>query len=100
MNFISEIFEFGALQIQPTTARGSEGASVGSWQPFSIACCRHKEHRFTQNKFSAPTLLPFARISFRRGETTLSSLWVLQVASPRAGEQGSPALGQWPGGPG
>ena len=53
MNFISEIFEFGALQIQPTTARGSEGASVGSWQPFSIACCRHKEHRFTQNKFSA-----------------------------------------------
>ena len=29
MNFISEIFEFGALQIQATT-RGSEGTSIGS----------------------------------------------------------------------
>ena len=28
MNFISEIFELGALQIQPA-ARGSEGASIG-----------------------------------------------------------------------
>ena len=41
---------------------------------------------------------PFHMISFRRGEKTLSSLWVLQVALPRAGEQGSPAMGQRPGG--
>ena len=51
MNFISEIFEFGALQVQPA-ARGSEGASIGfgTWQPFSIASCWQKEHRFTQGK--------------------------------------------------
>ena len=55
MNFISEIFEFGALQIQPA-ARWSEGASIGfgtCWQPFLIAsCCWQKEHRFTQGKNS------------------------------------------------
>jgi len=33
MNFISEIFEFGAFQIQPT-ARGTEGASIGSGSHF------------------------------------------------------------------
>ena len=51
MNFISEIFEFGALQVHPA-ARGSEGASIGfgTWQPFSIASCWQKEHRFTQGK--------------------------------------------------
>ena len=35
MNFISEIFEFGALQIQPA-ARGSEGASIGFGSHFQL----------------------------------------------------------------
>ena len=40
-----------------------------------------------------PSSLPQLRkeFSFRRGETTLCSLWILQVASARAGKQGSPA---------
>ena len=35
MNFIPEIFEFGALKIQPT-ARGSEGASIGFGSHFQL----------------------------------------------------------------
>ena len=35
MNFISEIFKFGALQIQ-VTARGSEGASIGFGSHFQL----------------------------------------------------------------
>ena len=35
MNFISEIFEFGALQIQPA-ARGTEGASIGFGSHFQL----------------------------------------------------------------
>jgi len=35
MNFISEIFKFGALQIQ-VTARGSEGASIGFGSNFQL----------------------------------------------------------------
>ena len=35
MKIISEIFEFGALQIQPG-ARGSEGASIGFGSLFQL----------------------------------------------------------------
>jgi len=43
-----------------------------------------KERRDKLRFFHVPTLLPFYRISFRRGEKTLSSVWVLKVALPRA----------------
>ena len=39
-------------------------------------------------KVLAPTLLPLAWISFKRGKSTLFSQWALQIALPKAGEQG------------
>ena len=49
MNFISEIFEFGALQVQPA-ARGSAGTSIGFGSHFQLLVAGKKEHRFTQGK--------------------------------------------------
>ena len=81
MNFFSEdIFEFGALQVQPA-ARGSEGASIGFGSHFQLLVAGEKSTDLLRANFQPPPLLPFAWISFRKGETTLSSLWVLHVAS-------------------
>ena len=50
MNFISEIFEFGALQIQPT-ARGSEGASFGFGSHFQLLVAGKKSTDLLKENF-------------------------------------------------
>ena len=53
MNFISEIFEFGSLQIQPT-ARGSEGASIGFGSHFQLLVAGKKNKDLLRENLSDP----------------------------------------------
>ena len=51
MNFISEIFEFGALQIQPA-ARGTEGASIGFGSHFQLLVAGERAQIYSGEIFS------------------------------------------------
>ena len=55
MNFISELFEFGALQIQ-LTARGSDSASIGFGSHFKLLVASKKSRDLLRENFQ-PFLL-------------------------------------------
>ena len=57
MNFISEIFEFGALQIQPA-ARGSEGASISFGSHFQLLVAGKKSTDLLMENFQPPPSSP------------------------------------------
>ena len=53
MNFISEIFEYGSLQIQPT-ARGSKGASIGFGSHLQLLVAGKKNKDLLRENLSDP----------------------------------------------
>ena len=57
MNFIFEIFEFGALQIQPA-ARGSEGASISFGSHFQLLVAGKKSTDLLREYFQPPLSSP------------------------------------------
>ena len=57
MNFISEIFEFGSLQIQPA-ARGSEGASIGFGSHLQLLVAGKKSTDLLRENFQPPPSSP------------------------------------------